>query len=261
MQVIIVASFLLKIAEVAFAFTPCSSLQIKTNTQSARSNEHPASKSVFQVMSKKNDVEDDRRSFLSTIAATSAIMPWFQYANPSVAFALSDSTSPSTQLSLYRDENLGFEVKIPATWVRSEQQLQDRRKIVLFVNSAEPEDKNDLVFVAYTPVRDDFTSLASFGSIDYVGQATILPKGELAGLDTENQMIFSESKKNAYYFDYTSKSPGQPKRHFRTIFALMQGATGGAGSVLVTITAQTLETRYIDLKNALDDIINSYQKI
>jgi len=39
---------------------------------------------------------------------------------------------------------------------------------------------------------------------------TILPKGELAGLESDNKMISAESKKNAYFFDYTSRSPGQP---------------------------------------------------
>ena len=75
-------------------------------------------------------------------------------------------------------------------------------------------------------------------------------------------MLQSESKKNAYYFDYTSKAPNQPKRHFRTIFTLVQGATGGAGSVLVTITAQTLESRYdAAMQSTFDEIINSYKRL
>lgn len=39
---------------------------------------------------------------------------------------------------------------------------------------------------------------------------TILPKGELAGQDNESKMIKAESKKGAYFFDYTAKTPGQP---------------------------------------------------
>jgi len=121
------------------------------------------------------------------------------------------------------------------------------------------EDKN-LIFVAYTPIRDDFTSLASFGSVDAIAQMTILPKSELVGEKTDNQMLSADSKKDAYYFDYISQSPGQPKRHFRTIFALAAGATGGAGSVLVTITAQTLESNYADLKPLFNDVVSSYEK-
>lgn len=121
------------------------------------------------------------------------------------------------------------------------------------------EDKN-LIFVAYTPIRDDFTSLASFGSVDQIAQQTILPKGALAGEKTDNQMLTTESKGDAYFFDYISQSDGQPKRHFRTIFSLAPGATGGAGSVLVSITAQTLESNYADLKPLFDDVVKSYGK-
>jgi hypothetical protein len=39
---------------------------------------------------------------------------------------------------------------------------------------------------------------------------TILPKGELAGQDNESKMNKAESKKGAYFFDYTAKTPGQP---------------------------------------------------
>ena len=51
------------------------------------------------------------------------------------------------------------------------------------------------------------------------------------------------------------------KRHFRTIFALIQGATGGAGAILLTITAQAPEERYPILKPIFDEIIRSYRKI
>jgi hypothetical protein len=116
------------------------------------------------------------------------------------------------------------------------------------------------MFIAYTPVRDDFTSLSSFGSAEEVGQATILPKGELAGVNgIESSMISAVSKKNAYYFDYVQKVPDQPQTHFRTIFTLATGATGGAGSVLVSITAQTPETEYSTMKPTFDQILDSYK--
>ena len=42
---------------------------------------------------------------------------------------------------------------------------------------------------------------------------------------------------------------------------MVQGATGGAGAVLVTITAQTLESRYdAETKAMFDEIMNSYGK-
>lgn len=92
------------------------------------------------------------------------------------------------------------------------------------------------------------------------GQATILPKGELAGEDHRSKMLSAVSKNNAYFFDYVAEVAGQPKTHFRTIFSLSQVA-GSAGSMLVTITAQTPEQNYDGLKGAFDDIIGSYGKI
>jgi len=163
---------------------------------------------------------------------------------------------------MYTDETAGFEVKTPSGWQKSEQSLPDRRKIILFVNDNDASSTNkDLMFIAYTPVRDDFTTLSSFGSVDQVGQMTILPKGQIMGENSESKMLNSESKKNSYYFDYVTKTTDQPKRHFKTIFTLIQGGTGGAGSVLVTITVQTTDDRYEALKGTFDEVIESYGKI
>lgn len=129
------------------------------------------------------------------------------------------------------------------------------------------------MYIAYTPVRDDFTSLASFGSVDAVAQATILPKGELGGNADDSKMISAVSEKNAYFFDYTttpvvpveagSGSGAMTKQlkpvHFRTIFTLVP-LKSGAGSTLVTVTMQTSEEKYGLLKGVFDDIIDSFEK-
>jgi hypothetical protein len=67
----------------------------------------------------------------------------------------------------YKDETCGFSIDVPAGWEQTEQSLPDRRKIVLFVDPSKPEE-NTLLFVAYTPLRDDFTSISSFGTVDQV---------------------------------------------------------------------------------------------
>lgn len=188
--------------------------------------------------------------------------------NADVVVVVESSNTKITTYENYDDKNCGFRVKMPSGWETSTQELPDRRKIVFFIepstasSSAAEEDKT-LAFIAYTPVRDDFTSISSFGSVDQVAQATILPMGNV-GLrsDSSSEMLFSESKKSAYIFDYTIKADNQPKRHFRTIFTLITGATGGAGSVLVTITAQTSESKYGSaMKGVFDEIINSYDKL
>lgn len=255
----------LSLVNASLAFAPISTKQTPATVVSVNAG---ASASVGAT-----EETNDRRSFLSNImegtikTATAATV---LSSNPIIANAEEDiTTNDNDILTLYKDTKVGFQVQVPNKWKKSEQSLPDRRKLLLFINedgTTDPSMKNkgmdDLVFVAYTPVRDDFTSLGSFGTVEQVGQATILPKGTLAGQETENKMIKSESKKNAYYFDYTSKSPDQPKRHFRTIFTMVQGATGGAGSVLVTITAQTLESRYDSETQAMfDQIIDSYKRL
>lgn len=194
-----------------------------------------------------------RRDFLQSavLATTGALSPIFEQ-----SARASDSTP---ELKPYKDSECKFEVSVPSTWEESKQTLPDRRKINFFVDPSSSDNDKPLIFIAYTTVRDDFTSLGSFGSIDQVGQMTILPKGQIAGVqDTESEMIKSESRKGGYFFDYTVKVDGQPKRHFRTIFSLVPGATGGAGSVLVTLTAQCLESQYDNVKGMFDKVIDSY---
>mmetsp|Transcript_18906 Transcript_18906/g.41195 ORF Transcript_18906/g.41195 Transcript_18906/m.41195 type:complete len:259 (-) Transcript_18906:116-892(-) len=204
--------------------------------------------------------EAGRRAFLRTAGATiAATTSSVLISTPSPALAA--ATGTEVQLETLEDAGNGFSIKVPKSWTASTQSLPDRRKMKLYIDpSTSEKDDKTLLFLAYTPVRDDFTSLGSFGSVDEVAQATILPKGEMMGESTTSKLLSAESKKNAYFFDYTAKVPGQPERHFRTIFTLAQGATGGAGANLVTITAQSPESRYSDVKSTFDAIIDSYGK-
>ena len=124
---------------------------------------------------------------------------------PFVANAADDSS-----LVTFTDPECNFSILVPSGWEKSVQELADRRKIVLFVD---PKSQGKtLVFIAYTPVRDDFTSLGSFGSVDNVAQMTILPKGELAGLsDIQSTLLSAEAKQKSYIFDYRQTVPGQPE--------------------------------------------------
>jgi hypothetical protein len=73
--------------------------------------------------------------------------------------------SAAETLETFKDEKLNFEIKVPTSWEKQVQSLPDRRKIILFLDPTSDKDKN-LLFFAFTPVRDDFTSLSSFGSVD-----------------------------------------------------------------------------------------------
>lgn len=168
------------------------------------------------------------------------------------------STASAADYTTYDDPTHGFSMEVPANWVQSTQSLPDRRRIQVWTD---PSDAQTLLFIAYTPVRDDFTSLASFGSVDQVAAQTILPKGQIMGEDVKAEMLSAVSKNQAYFFEYTQEVPGiQPETHLRTIFALQQGATGGAGAVLVTVTAQAPQSRYESLRSVFDHMMDSYGK-
>ena len=75
--------------------------------------------------------------------------------------------SAAETFETYKDETCGFQISVPATWEKSEQSLPDRRKIVFFMDPTKLEEKT-LLFVAFTPIRDDFTSISSLGTVDQV---------------------------------------------------------------------------------------------
>ena len=207
----------------------------------------------------------DRRGWINGVAsaATAAIVGGgtgtgtAAFLPPQVALA----AESSFKLTAFEDAKNGFTMKVPADWVESVRTLNDRRTIRFW---ADPADTQTFVFIAYTPIRDDFTSLGSFGSVETVADQTILPKGELAGVSKETQatMLSAVSDRQAYIFDYQQKVADiQPLTHFRTIFTMQPGATGGAGSILVTITAQTPEERYGSLKPMFDEMVASFNKV
>lgn len=195
-------------------------------------------------------------AFGLAVSATSPL------ATPAIAATTTSVVNP--KLQTYTDSVHGFSIAIPSTWTFSEETLADRRKILLWTDPTDSAATS--LFIAFTPVRDDFTSLGSFGSVDQVAAQTILPKSNLMDetSQTSATMLSAISTKQAYLFDYTQQVGGvqnQPLTHFRSIFSLVQGATGGAGAVLVTITAQTPESRYAAVQSTLDSIVNSYGKI
>lgn len=176
------------------------------------------------------------------------------------AFVTRVSPAAAASTSLFNDPTHGFSIQVPSDWTASTQRLPDRRQMRVW---QDPLDQQTLLFIAYTPVRDDFTSLGSFGSVEVVAEQTIMPKGQLAGAvdQVSSRLVSAKSEKQAYFFDYVQCVSGVTQEtHYRTIFTLAQGATGGAGSVLVTATIQAPESRYEQLQPLFDQIIDSYGK-
>jgi len=201
----------------------------------------------------------DRRVFVENAGKATGIVSLSTILNPDKASA--------EELKKYQDKECGFEVSIPQSWIKSEQNLSDldRRKLILYVDPSSSTSTNSktLCFIAYSSVRDDYTSLGSFGSVDQLAQATVLPKGKVGGNDdgVESQLLSAVAKNNAYYFDYTITPEKLDKIHFRSIFYLSLGSTGGSGSYLVTISLQTPESEYLERKETFDQIISSFGKI
>jgi hypothetical protein len=219
-----------------------------------------------------------KKSFIATTA--SLLFPWSIVTVPPSYAATSSSSSTSYQT--YTDPKYGFSIDIPSDWKKMDDvtALSDRRSIVVYTDPNEPSTS---ILIVYTPIRDDYTSLSSFGSVDQVAAQTILPKGNLLNEDSTivAKMISATSTKQSYIFDYLQQVPEvqQPLTHYRTIFTLCNSkndvaAAAAAGAMLITITLQTPESRYNTSNNnnsndknncaqqtIFDTMINSYTRV
>lgn len=167
----------LSAVQAIFAFTP-RPLTLSSNYSSlSRKINNDYSSSTGVRVAVEEEANESRRAFLTNAVVTglTGLTPLIiSSSNPQITYA-AESTQSKT-LTSFKDSNVGFEFQVPTTWTKSEQTLPDRRKILLFVNNGDNGEQGgnvakgleDLIFVAYTTVRDDFTSLGSFGTVDQV---------------------------------------------------------------------------------------------
>jgi hypothetical protein len=99
------------------------------------------------------------------------------------------AANAATKLETFTDADYGFHLSTPIEWKKTIQTLPGRHKALFFTPDNNDGIIDTLLIIAYAPVRDDFTSLSSFVSVDAVAQATILPKGELGGTADNSRMI------------------------------------------------------------------------
>lgn len=181
-------------------------------------------------------------------------------AGPATLLPPTRALAAETTLTKFSDSRYGVSFSVPSGWEAVPQELADGRKIVL---ASDPSDENANVFIAYTPIRPDYSSLGSFGTIDYVA-STVIPKcgasGEcrFANGDTiEGLMLSSDTVNGCYVYDYTIEQSRGPKRHLRSLFTIK--ADGGA-SVLIGLTAQCLEPRYAELASTYKQVLTSFKQ-
>lgn len=136
---------------------------------------------------------------------------------------------------------------VPAEWKllsdSANENLGGRRLVVY----SDPDNTDINCFVLITPVRGDYTSLGSFGTLDAV-QDTVIPKG--AGI--ESDLISSASSAGRYTYEYTISVPEQPKRHLTTVFSLLNDN-------IVSFNVQSRETDFSpDVAKTLGSIVNTF---
>ena len=102
---------------------------------------------------------------------------------------------------------------VPSDWVKLSGDPGGGRKMELY---ADPNNADTNAFALITPVRGDYTSLGSFGSVEVV-QDTVMPKAE----DITYDVIKSEAQTGKYVYEYIVQVPEQPKRHLTTIFMVV----------------------------------------
>ena len=118
---------------------------------------------------------------------------------------------------------------VPDRWVQLSGDVSGGRQLVLY---ADPDNSDTNAFVLITPVRGDYTSLGSFGSIEVV-QATVMPFGD----GIEYTGVTSEASTGKYTYDYEVSVPSQPKRHLKTVFMVVSDC-------IVTFNFQALAADY-----------------
>ena len=161
------------------------------------------------------------------------------------------ASAADVELNTYKDPEYGDSFLLPSGWELSENELSGGRKLVA---AADPQDTNSNVFILYTPLAPDYTSLGSFGNIDYVA-STFLPPAGSEGIS--GRMIEQTALRGAYVYDYVIEQRGNPTRHLRTLVTVALEV--GRGKRLVTLTAQCDEAKHQQLAPVLNKVIDSFK--
>jgi hypothetical protein len=151
----------------------------------------------------------------------------------------------------------GYSWRVPTGWEAPQtQSMPDGRRLVI---AADPLDPDFNVFFATTPIQADYSSLGSFGNLDYVG-TTFLPQCPVGLCTLERdgiagQLLSQSSSGGGYTYEYSIQQQGQPSRRLRTLMLIQ--TEEGRGKNIVTLTAQCKEARAADLAPTLKAVVDS----
>ena len=179
---------------------------------------------------------------------------------PGLATVLSPALpAQAAGLNSFTDSRYGVSFGLPAGWEAVPNNLADGRRIVL---ATDPKDESTNIFIAFTPIRPDYSSLGSFGNIDYVA-STVIPQcgsnGECRfanGDAIEGRMLSQETVKGNYVYEYTIEQKQGPKRRLRSLFTIQ---ADGASSILIGLTCQCLDYQNADVGSMFQEVLASYR--
>ena len=185
---------------------------------------------------------------------------------PALAAALATSAGgvrPATAdvaLETYTDKEYGVSFGIPKGWTAVPNELADGRVLVAATDPMDPEFN---LYIIFSPIAGDYTSLGSFGTIDYVA-GTVIPECNkatcsiAAGDPVEGKMLGQETVKGNYVYDYTIQQVNQPTRRLRSVWTVLK-SDKTASSRLIALTAQCLDSKYKDYEPTMKAVIASYK--
>ena len=186
---------------------------------------------------------------------------------PALAAALAAGTTgvlPATAdipLDTYTDKEYGVSFGIPKGWQAVPNELADGRVLIAATDPTDPEFN---LYIIFSPIAGDYTSLGAFGNIDYVA-GTVIPECNkatcsiAAGDPIEGKMLGQEVVKGNYVYDYTIQQVNQPARRLRSVWTVLPGGGKSASSRLIALTAQCLESKYAAYEPTMKAVIASYK--
>jgi len=172
---------------------------------------------------------------------------WLPVLGPLAARAASESTTVKIDFAADVTGSMtsAATFRVPGSWEASDSRSVSSggRRLVVY---ADPASADTNVFLLVTPVRGDYTSLGSFGTLDAV-QDTIIPSGP----DIDATIVKAFSSPGRYHYEYTIQVPDQPKRHLNTVFTLINDN-------IITFTTQAKEQDYTAVAANLKTIEDSF---
>ena len=180
----------------------------------------------------------DRRRML---AAGTLLVPTLASSKPTTDVAIDfgvDGTGAAVATASFQ---------VPPSWQGSDTRQASGlggRRIIVY---SDPNNADTNAFLLLTPVRGDYTSLGSFGTLDSV-QDTIIPSGPNIVTD----VLTAKTSPGRYNYEYTIEVPDQPKRHLNTIFAL-------TADTIVTFTTQATASDYDGVVSDLSAIASTFK--